>query len=79
MFDGDSNAPVPILGVRICPTTGRVVPVGGVKATSVGSQPIVPYDMYTDGLSGRAVRVHSAYVRDGQVRRSMLLCCSMLI
>ena len=67
MFDADSNTPVPILGVRICPTTGKVVPVGGVKSSSVGTQPIMPYDMYTDALSGQAVRVHSAYVRDGQV------------
>lgn len=67
MHDEDSGTPVPILGVRISPQTGKVVPVGGVKSTDLGTQPIVPYDSYVDKMSGRQIRTHGAYTANQQV------------
>ena len=68
MFDESSNTPVPIMGVTICPSTGKVLPVGGVKCTEHGNQPIIPYDTHTDSLSNLPIRVHSTYKSAGQVR-----------
>ena len=68
MFDESSNTPVPIMGVTICPSPGKELPVGGVKCTEHGNQPIIPYDTHTDSLSNLPIRVHSTYKSAGQVR-----------
>ena len=67
MVDAESGEPVPILSVRICPTTGRVLPVGGVKPTVHGIQPIIAYEMHQDIRGGPPITVHGACVRNGQV------------
>lgn len=65
MFDEDSSTPVPILGIRISPETGKVLPVGG---TNNKNQPIIPYEYDTEAMSNQQIRVYNAYYdSDGKV------------
>lgn len=73
MFDECSQTPVPILGVRILPTTGKVVPVGGTRPDN---QPILPYDTHTEKHSSQPIRVHAAYI---DTSGNVSLSCASLI
>lgn len=69
MYDEATDTPVPIVAVTICPRTGNVLPVGGVRGSdSSPSQPIIPYDTCDEPMSGKSMRIHGVYTTaEGQV------------